>query len=310
MNLWQLRCLLFSVCLNLALGVSAQAPKPTSGFIKTPDGLKIHYLDTGLPPDRRPTYPPTLPGKLPLDPTPTANILFVPGWTMPGWIWEQQIAYFARTHRVVAMDPRSQGESSQTSEGHYPAARARDIKAVVDQLKLAPVVLVGWSMGVTEAAAYVDQFGTDTLAGLVLVDGWAGADYDPQVTPQMWQWAAGFQKNRQAQTEAFIRSMYKKPQSEEYLKRVTQASLRTPTNSAVALFVGAFTSDYRPALARINKPTLLVVAQSRWVTAYQDMQKRIPGSRMEVLENVGHALFVDDADRFNSLLEDFVKGLR
>jgi len=31
---------------------------------------------------------------------------------------------------------------------------------------------------------------------------------------------------------------------------------------------------------------------------------------MEVLENVGHALFVDDADRFNALLEDFVKGLR
>ena len=42
--------------------------------------------------------------------------------------------------------------------------------------------------------------------------------------------------------------MYKKPQNEEYLKRVTQASLRTPTNSAVALFVGAFTSDYRPAI--------------------------------------------------------------
>lgn len=227
-------------------------PARAGGFITTPDGIKIHYLEA---------RPPAASSNGP-------TLLFVPGWTMPGWIWEPQIAHFAKTHRVVAMDPRSQGESSQTSEGHYPAARARDIKAVVDQLKLAPVVLVGWSMGVTEAAAYVDQFGTDTLAGLVLVDGWAGADYDPKVTPQMWQWAAGFQKNRQAQTEAFVRSMYKKPQSEEYLKRVTQASLRTPTNSAVALFVGAFTSDYRPALAKIDKPTLIVAAQSPWVTAY------------------------------------------
>jgi len=269
-------------------------PARADGFITTPDGIKIHYLEAR--PSAASSNGPTL--------------LFVPGWTMPGWIWEQQIAHFAKTHRVVAMDPRSQGESSQTSEGHYPAARARDIKAIVDQLKLAPVVLVGWSMGVTEAAAYVDQFGNDTLAGFVLVDGWAGADYDPKVTPQMWQWAAGFQKDRQAQTEAFVRSMFKKPQSEEYLKRVTQASLRTPTNSAVALFVGAFTSDYRPALAKTDKPTLIVVAQSPWVPAYQDMQKRIPGSRIEVLENVGHALFVDDAERFNSLLEDFVKGLR
>jgi len=284
---------LFLILAPLAAQASNE-PAPAGGFITTPDGIKIHYLE--VKPPAASSNGPTL--------------LFVPGWTMPGWIWEQQIAYFAKTHRVVAMDPRSQGESSQTNEGHYPAARARDIKAVVDQLKLAPVVLVGWSMGVTEAAAYVDQFGTDTLAGLVLVDGWAGADYDPKVTPQMWQWAAGFQKNRQAQTEAFVRSMYKKPQSEEYLKRVTQASLRTPTNSAVALFVGAFTSDYRPALAKIDKPTLLVVAQSPWLPTFQDMQKRIPGSRIEVLENVGHALFVDDADRFNSLLEDFVKGLR
>ena len=209
-------------------------PARAGGFITTPDGIKIHYLEA---------RPPAASSKGP-------TLLFVPGWTMPAWIWEQQIAHFAKTHRVVAMDPRSQGESSQTSEGHYPAARARDIKAVVDQLQLAPVVLVGWSMGVTEAAAYVDQFGTDTLAGLVLVDGWAGADYDPKVTPQMWQWAAGFQKNRQAQTEAFIHSMFKKPQSEEYLKRVTQASLRTPTNSAVALFVGASPATTAPRLGR------------------------------------------------------------
>ena len=46
------------------------------------------------------------------------------------------------------------------------------------------------------------------------------------------------------------------------------------------------------------------------MTTYLDMQKRIPGSRIEVLEHVGHALFVDDADRFNSLLEAFLKGLR
>ena len=45
------------------------------------------------------------------------------------------------------------------------------------------------------------------------------------------------------------------------------------------------------------------------MTTYQDMQKRIPESRIEVLENVGHALFVDDADRFNSLLDAFLKAL-
>lgn len=54
--------------------------------------------------------------------------------------------------------------SSVGREGDYPAAHARDMKAVIEQLRLSPVVLVGWSMGVPEIAAYVDQFGTSALA--------------------------------------------------------------------------------------------------------------------------------------------------
>jgi microsomal epoxide hydrolase len=40
-----------------------------------------------------------------------------------------------------------------------------------------------------------------------------------------------------------------------------------------------------------------------------DMQKRIPGVQYEVFEGAGHALFVDDADRFNSVLQDFIVDL-
>jgi non-heme chloroperoxidase len=277
----------------LAPWASAQTEKPAatkSGDVTSADGAKIHYIEAGK----------------------GSAILFVPGWTAPGWMWEKQIAHFAETHRVVAMDPRSQGESSQTSEGLYPAARARDIKSVVDQLKLAPVVLVGWSMGAAELAAYVDQFGTGVIAGLAFVDGWAGRDYDPNTLPSMFQWVPDFQKDRRKWTEEFVRSnfLFKKPQSEEYVKRLTNAMLQTPTGSAIAIWVGFFTSDFRSALAKIDKPTLIIApAGGLCGSVCEDMHKRIPGSRLEVMENVGHALFVDDPERFNSLLEDFVRSL-
>ncbi|HEV1996349.1 MAG TPA: alpha/beta hydrolase [Candidatus Acidoferrum sp.] len=271
----------------------AQGEKPSatkSGFVTSADGARIHYIDAGKGP----------------------AILFVPGWTMPGWIWEKQITQFAMTHRVVAMDPRAQGESSQTAEGLYPAARARDIKAVTEQLKLAPVVLVGWSMGAIELAAYVDQYGTDTLAGLVFVDGWAGRDFDPNTLPTMFQWVPGFQKGRRQWTEDFLHSsyMFKKPQPEGYLERLREAMLKTPTNSAMAIWLGYITSDFRPALARIDKPTLIIAAEGGLCgSACEDMHKRIRGSQLQVIENVGHALFVEEPERFNSLLEDFVSGL-
>jgi pimeloyl-ACP methyl ester carboxylesterase len=40
------------------------------------------------------------------------------------------------------------------------------------------------------------------------------------------------------------------------------------------------------------------------------MQKQIRGSQLEVFEGAGHALFVDDADQFNSMLEEFLLDLR
>lgn len=265
-------------------------PGTKKGFVITGDGVKIHYYAAG-----------------PRSPRRTPTLLFVPGLMTPGWIWEHQLAHFAPKYRVVAMDPRSQGESSRPADGHYPAARARDIKSLVDQLKLAPVVLVSYTSGVTEAASYVDQFGTGTLSGLVMVNGIAGRDYDGETLSGLLVYANSLQLDRRKATERFVRGLYKKPQSEDYIRRMTRAALRMPTNSAVALILGGVTSDNRNALAKIDKPTLIVVALVRpWMPFYEDMQKRIRGARMEVLEDAGHALFVDEAARFNTLLDRFL----
>ncbi len=284
---------LFLVALLTGFPTFAQVLETTSGFVATPDGVNIHYL-TAAPPESSAAGP---------------SLLFIPGWTMPAWIWEHQIAQFSKSHRVVAIDPRGQGKSEKPNDGYDPATRARDLRAVVETLKLAPVVLVGWSMGVQEVAAYLDQFGTDGVAAVVLVDGIAGGPYDPEVSPRMLQWVASFGRNRRAATEAFVRSMYRRPQSEAYLRRVTEAALATPTDSAMMLFVSAFTSDLRPALTKFDRPTLIVVAWAEgnpFNALYEELHQKIPGSRFEKLQRVGHALFVDDAERFNSLLTDFL----
>jgi len=39
------------------------------------------------------------------------------------------------------------------------------------------------------------------------------------------------------------------------------------------------------------------------------MQKAISHSKLEVFDGDGHALFVDDPDKFNALVEDFLLNL-
>lgn len=271
-----------------AAGASAESARDV--FVTTLDGAKIHCLDAGR--------------------GPSPAVLFVPGWTMPAAIWERQIAHLQPMYRVVAMDPRAQGQSSPAAEGLYPAARARDIKAVADELGLAPFVLVGWSMAVNEVAAYVDQFGTDALKGVVLVDGSAGQDFDTIFMPrQLRSFVAWLATDRRQAADAFVRGLFARPQPEDYLQRLVESALRTPANSAFTLGTASVLTDNRPALAKIDRPTLIVAAAGPLVDLFRDMQRRIRGARLVVLQDVGHALFVDDADGFNTLIEDFLRSL-
>jgi non-heme chloroperoxidase len=256
-----------------------------SQFFTTSDGVKLHYLETGAGP----------------------TILFVPGWTMPAEIWQPQIDYFSRNYHVVAIDPRSQGDSEKTPDGNYPGRRAQDYKELIDHLGGSPVVMVGWSLGVQESLTYVQMFGTYKLSGLVLVDLSLYTIPTPEENNRRYEQFHTFQSDRRKYTETFVRGMYHKPQSEDYLKSVIEASLKTPTNTGIAL-IGELATKYdeRPALPKLNIPVLAVMTKNNRAAA-ELIATTVPGGQGEVFEDAGHCLFVDDADRFNTLLEAFMK---
>ncbi len=258
------------------------------GFFKTTDNVKLHYLEAG-------TGPP---------------IFFEPGWSMPAWIWDPQIQYFAGHYHVVALDPRSQGDSDKPLEGNSPERRAQDIKELVDHLKLGPVVLVGWSLGAPELLSYAEQFGGGQVRAYVLVDGFAWDKLDPQFATAMLGMFRRLATDRRGFTEQFVRSMYKKPQAENYLRRVVEASLKMPTDSAISASVGSISrADWRPAIVKIDRPVLILCQAAVKSMAADLVLSLVPSTRVETFDDAGHALFVDDAARFDAVLEDFVQHL-
>lgn len=50
-----------------------------------------------------------------------------------------------------------------------------------------------------------------------------------------------------------------------------------PTSSAIAAFFGSFTSDFRPALSKVDKPALIITAKNQWTAQYEAMQRQIIG---------------------------------
>ena len=65
--------------------------------------------------------------------------------------------------------------------------------------------------------------------------------------------------------------------------------------------------DWRHALHSTGWPVLYVV-RPRWREQGDNLVRTHADARMEVFETAGHALFVDEPDRFNRLLTDFLDG--
>jgi microsomal epoxide hydrolase len=262
----------------------------TDSFVES-QGVKIHYLAKNI------------------NDTKKVCLLFVPGVMMPAWIWEKQLEYFSRNYRVVAMDPRSQGDSEQSSEGNYAFSLAKDIKAVIDKLELEPLVLVGWSLGVPEVVNYAAHFSSKRLIGLVLIDGLVGIDPSVpfyQATVDYW---AQFQIDRIPKTQEFIHDIFKQPQSEAYFEKLLEAALRTPTNTVMTLIDNCLLQDFRSLLPHIDVPTLIATVEGPRLGYMQKMQSLIPDSRLEIFPLACHALFVDQPEKFNQLLEVFIEDI-
>jgi microsomal epoxide hydrolase len=271
--------------LLFTIGLSAQTK---SDSFKTSDDVKIHYLEAG---SGRP-------------------IVLIPGWTMPAWIWEYQINGLSKKYHVIAVDPRSQGESDKPNFGHLPETRARDYKELVDHLNLKQPLLVGWSMGCGELIKYAAQFGSDNVGGYVLVDGFLSDKPSPELYGFLSGWMNLLQQDRHKQADGFVRTMYKKPHPEDYYKRVTDASVAVPDDTAAILIYNMMSMKDIPAgLAKMKPPVLFIYQPTSQGSA--DFLKATLGdkAKFEKFDDAGHALFVDDADRFNRVVDEFAQSM-
>ena len=262
------------------------APVVNDHFFLSTDGVRLHYLEAG-PPSAH-------------------TLVFVPGWTMPAWIWLPQVQAFSRRYHVVAFDPRGQGDSDVPARGYEPVRRGRDLAELIDRLGPARVVVVGWSLGVLDTLASIHVAGDQKLAGLVLVDNSVGEEPPPPVGPASPRHAGSPPNHAQAMRQ-FVSHMFHRAPSEAYLERLTEATLRTPEAASRSLLAYPVPRSYWKEAVYATKVPVLYVVRPRWVAQGETLVRNRPNTEMKVFEDAGHALFVDEPGRFNSVTERFLR---
>jgi non-heme chloroperoxidase len=279
---WLALALSFAVT-ALAGAAAAQAADRT--FVSS-DGVKLHYLLAGAEHEH--------------------TIVFVPGWTMPGWIFQAQVAAFSAQYRVVAFDPRGQGQSEIADQGYDQNRRGQDIAELIREVDPEPVVLVGWSLGVLDSLAYVARSGDSHIAGLVLVDNSVGEAPAPSAAPPPKSRVRGPKRSATC-TRAFVVGMFATPRSADYLDRLAMDCGRTPAPIARALLAYPVPRTYwRAALYSTDKPVLYIV-RPRLEPQALNLARNRPNAETVLFPTAGHALFVDEPERFNAVVRDFIE---
>ena len=270
--------------------------------ITTNDGVKLNYADVG---HGRP-------------------LILIPGWGCTHQFFQKNIPVLARSCRVIALDPRAHGDSEKVPWGHRIARYAKDVKDLIEALRLEHVAVIGWSMGASICWSYLDLFGNEHLAGHVYVD-----QSPRQYNSETWRWGTPecadaealarltvrleFDPSGEARrlvTACFGNTYLPTPEEIESLGREID---KCPPKVRADLMADHTHLDWRDLFPQVKLPVLVCVGRQSKMFPWQGgayVGEHIRDARTVFFEHSGHLSFYEEPQKFNDTVVEFLQTLR
>lgn len=278
--------MLLTLLLLLAFAVPSVQSKPASEVVNSSDGIPIHYSVAGKG-----------------DPA----LVFIHCWGCNRNFWENQVAEFSKTNRVVTIDLPGHGESGAGRKDWSIESYGDDVKQVVTKLGLKRVVLVGSSMGGPIALEAAKRM-PDNVVAIVPVDSLQNVEVS--ITPEqadavIKQMTADYKNS----TTALLNQFFFSPNTPEAVKsRVINEALSRQPETAVAILKGIFGYKPGPTLKEIKVPIKAINADLN-PTMLEINRKYAPQFDAVIIKGTGHYPMLEDPARFNQMLAEILKSL-
>jgi len=245
------------------------------------------------------------------------TLLFLHGFPFSPAMWElQRAAFEAKGYRVVAPDLRLEGEIGPDGLP-APATMERMAEAALaalDEAGAAQSVVCGLSMG-GYAALALYALAPERVNGLVLTDTRAEADSEEgragrRAVAEKAMAQGGF-PDPDALLSKLVSPATKadKPDVVDAIRRmILEASPAAIASAALGM---AVRPDRTALLPTIRVPALVIVGEHDSITppdAARAMASAIPGSELVVLTDAGHVSNMEQPERFNRALLDWLSS--
>jgi pimeloyl-ACP methyl ester carboxylesterase len=255
-----------------------------SGFIPVSDGSRLHIKEAGSGP----------------------ALILVPGWGMSAEIWSRQFDYFSSSYKVVSFDPRGQGESGKPAD-LSSKRRGQDILDLVEALKLKDVVLVGWSLGALDASAAL-QLGLK-VRGAAFIDNTVDKHYASAAAPGARLLTLVQTRPYDTVIAKFVKDMFAKPLDADELQEITASAMKMPRECAIEALKQASSGEGLSSVLKASPIPTWLYMSPRFIKEAQGLAADYPCVKAELIENAGHAVFIDDTEGFDSKLKAFLQSL-
>lgn len=238
-------------------------------------------------------------------------VILIHGFTLDQSFWRNQVPALAKTHRVIAMDSPGHGDSGWPRDVDYTMSLyARAVEAVAKDAGISHAALVGHSMGLPVIHTVIRR-GQLKVDKAVFVDGAILAPAaDPKVRAEQDKFMADMKAalkgpDYKLVLEQFFKGfMQKVPPAEakQLLAKVHQADQHMVTST-----FDHFTDADVWAPARFDVPVLGLYAKMSEPGVKQWLDATYPRNKLIVWDDVDHFPQLEQVERVNKVLVDFLK---
>lgn len=250
-------------------------------------------------------------------------IILIHGWPLSHKAWEKQIGPLVTAgFRVIAYDRRGFGQSDAPWDGYDYDTLATDLHALITQLDLEQVNLVGFSMGGGEVVRYLTRYGAERINKIALVASIIPLVKQKSDNPDGVPQAAldGILNALESDRVHFLSNFhpafynYKgegNPVSEQQLLYDFSISSHAAPQATIGAAKAWMDTDFRSECKDITVPTLIIHGKADETvpigTSANQAAALIPDSRLTVYDDAPHGLNITHADRLNGDLVAFFK---
>lgn len=244
-------------------------------------------------------------------------VALVHGLGYARWGWEPVVDQLAARYRLVVIDNRGIGESDVPSGPYDTETMAGDVLAVLDDLGLARVHLVGTSLGgmIAQRVAVRAPGRADRLVLVCTTPGGDVAYPLPDATielmARMPQLPPAEALELAVHNALADRTVAERPEVARRVMEHRMAAPQEPAGWAAQAAAGAG-HDLGRGVSSIQCPTLVIHGDEDRVVDVRDagvLGELIADSRVVVLPGLGHLLFWDDPERFVAEVVQFLSGI-